>query len=162
MRRAILAALCAASLVASIAQAGAYFTARTSIADNVITVGTVSISAEPTASALSVPVLGPGQTVVRAVTVSNGGSLDADVILTAAKKAGYTDVYESLTCRVLRGTDVLYEGSMSGLRTTPTRVDAGGEVEMRFELGLPPTADDGLQGDYVRLTLYADAEQVHP
>ncbi|GAB4280565.1 MAG: hypothetical protein Kow0056_15130 [Coriobacteriia bacterium] len=162
MKRYLLVLLGAAALAACVTQAGAYFTARTSVADNVVTAGTVEVSAEPTSSALSVPLIAPGQTVSKTLTVRNDGNLDSSVVITAAKKAGYTDMYESLALRVVKGSESLYEGGLANLRTAPFVVAAGSATDLEFELSLPASADDSLQGDYVRFTLYVDAEQVHP
>ena len=162
MRRFLLAASVVALLAAGLGQAGAYFTEQVSIPDNVITVGEVAVSAEPTSGALTVPSLAAGGVARRTLAVANDGSLAANIVVTGAKKAGYTAVYDALTCRVTQGTTVLYDGGLAGLRTEPLRIEPGGSADLTFEIGLPPLADDGLQGDYVRTTLYVDAEQVHP
>ena len=162
MRRYLVAACVAALALAGIGQAGAYFTDQVSVADNVITAGALEISCEPTSSALSIPTITPGSAVDRTLTVANDGSLPADIVVTGAKKAGFTAFYEALTCRVLRGDTVLYEGGLSALRTAATPIPAGGSADLAFEIGLPDDAGNDIQGDYVRLTLYVDAEQTHP
>jgi hypothetical protein len=162
MRRYLVFGCLLAAMAAGITQAGAYFTEQVSVAENVITVGEVAMSAEPTASALSIPVIAPGQTVEKTLTLRNDGTLDADAVVTGAKKAGYTAVYEALTCTVSHAGSVLYQGPLAMLRTDPVRIGAADAETLTFALGLPADADDGIQGDYVKLTLYADAEQVHP
>jgi predicted ribosomally synthesized peptide with SipW-like signal peptide len=146
-------------LALSVGTAGAYFTDQASVPDNVIRAGTVEVSTVPTSSALSEEGIAPGATYTKQLTISNTGSLDADCVVTAAKKAGYTDFYEALTCVVTRDGRKLYEGPLSALRTAPVRVTAGSSAAMEFAYGLPPTAENGLAGDYVKLTLYVDAEQ---
>lgn len=162
MRRILIAACLGALSIAGIGHAGAYFTDQVSIAENIITAGTVEVSTVPTSSALSIPVLAPGETTNRSVAVSNDGTLDVNMVVTGAKKAGFTALYEALTCRVVRGSTVLYEGTMTDLRTMPVEIVSGGSVGLVFEVGLPADADNDLAGDYVKMTLYFDAEQVHP
>jgi glucose/arabinose dehydrogenase len=99
MRR-ILYLLVGACLALAVGFAGAYFTARTEVANSVIRGGTVAISAEPTSAALSIDALAPGSTVQRSVVVLNDGNLPVNVVVSAAKKAGISDFYEALTCRV--------------------------------------------------------------
>lgn len=158
MRNALLLAL-AGLLALSVGTAGAYFTDQASVPDNVIRAGNVEVSTEPTASALSQEGIAPGVSYSKQLTVSNRGSLDADCVVTASKKAGYTDFYEALTCTVTHEDDEVYKGPLSTLRTAPVRVAAGSSAVVRFSYALPPEADNGLAGDYVKLTLYVDAEQ---
>ena len=162
MRRLMIVLCLCALALAGVGSAGAYFTDQVSIAENIIRVGSVELSTEPTSSALSVSALAPGETVTRTVRVANDGSLDAGVVVTGAKKAGFTSLYDSLTCRVTHGAVAVYEGPMSGLRTSPVQIDAGGEEDLTFAVGLPASAGNDVAGDYVKLTLYFDAEQVHP
>ena len=70
----------------------------------------------------------------------------------------------SLLLRVREGAHegvMLYEGPLSGLSTIPLAVDPGSSVRLDFEVSLPADADNGLAGDYVKMTLYVDAEQAH-
>jgi hypothetical protein len=145
----------------SIGSAGAYFTAETSVQDNVVRAGEVEVSVEPTVSALSIDSLAPGSTVERSLTVKNDGTLASTVVVTGAKRAGYTDFYEALTCRVTHGATTVYEGSMADLRTSPVPVAAGSAATLDFHVGLPGSAGNDLAGDYVKTTLYFNAEQVH-
>jgi len=95
------------------------------------------------------------------MTVVNDGTLPADVVVTASKKAGITEFYEALTCRVTCGGVELYTGPLSSMRTTAIRLAPGARSEMRYELGLPPDAGNALASDYVKVSLYVDAEQAH-
>lgn len=161
MRKVLLAGCLVSLIAAGIGQAGAYFNAQTSVPDNVITCGSVEVSCEPTAGALDIPAIAPGMTVSDTLSIKNTGTLGVDVIVTGAKKAGFTALYEALECKVTHGTTALYEGGLAALRTAALVVPAGGTEDLTFEVTLPVDSDDGLQGDYVRMTLYVDAEQVH-
>ncbi len=150
-----------ALLALSVGAASAYFTAQVQVPDSVIRAGKVAISAEPTAAALSIEALAPGTSAVRTLTVMNDGSLPADVVVTPSKKAGITEFYQALTCRVTCNGTELYNGDLSAMRTAPVRLAPGARGELHFEVGLPSSAGNTLAEDYVRLSLYVDAEQVH-
>jgi hypothetical protein len=149
------------ALALCIGSAGAYFTSQVQVADNVIKAGAVEISTEPTSAAISVDGLAPGGEKSRSMTVKNTGSLPADFVVTGAKKAGITDFYNTLTCRVTVGEQVLYQGAMNALRTTPLTLDPGQAAQLKFAVGLPASAGNDLAEDYVKMSLYVDAEQVH-
>lgn len=153
-----------AGLVAAILSVGgarAYFTAQTEVKDNVITAGTVTVSVEPTSAALAIDTLAPGETVTKTIEVRNTGSLDVDAITTAAKKAGISDFWNALQCRASYNGTELYNGPLAAMRTLPVRIPSGGAVMMSYSISLPAEADNSLQGDYVRASLYVDAEQTH-
>lgn len=150
-----------AILALSIGAAGAYFTSQVQVADSIIKAGSVDISTEPTTAPLSVDALAPGAVVVRPMTVVNSGTLASDVTITAVKKAGITEFYDALTCRVTWGGQPLYDGPLSTLRTTPVRMLPGSRCDLRFEVGLPAAAGNSLAGDYAKVSLYVDAEQAH-
>jgi len=160
MKRGFLLA-CAAALALLLGTAGAYFTGETMVQDNVISAGSVAVSAEPTAAALSIDALAPGQTVTRPLAVANCGTLPCTVVVTGAKKAGITAFYEALECTVTHEGSVVYGGPVTGLRTLPVNIDVGGREELRFTVSLPADVGNDLAGDYVKLTLYVGAEQVH-
>lgn len=145
----------------SIGAAAAYFTMQVQVPDSVIRAGSVAISTEPTSAPLSIESLAPGGTSIRSVSVLNSGSLPVDVIVTAAKKAGITDFYNALTCRVSNAESLLYDGPMSTLQTVPLRLPAGTRGDLRFEVGLPAEAGNDLADDYAKVSLYVDAEQAH-
>lgn len=161
MIRKVLATALGALVALTIGAAGAYFTSQVQVPDSVIRAGTVEVSAEPTSAALSIDSLAPGATAVRPLTVVNNGSLATDITVTASKKAGITDFYEALTCRVTCGGIELYAGPIATMRTTALRLAPGARGEMRFEVGLPAEAGNDLAEDYVKLSLYVDAEQAH-
>jgi ABC-type xylose transport system permease subunit len=140
--------------------AGAYFTAQAQVPDNVIQAGGVSISTEPTSAALSIAALAPGTVAVRPLTVVNDGVLPERFVVTAAKKAGITEFYEALTCRVSSAGTVLYEGTLSALKTTPVTLAPAARAQLDFAIGLPETAGNEVAQDYAKLSLYVDAEQV--
>jgi predicted ribosomally synthesized peptide with SipW-like signal peptide len=140
--------------------AGAYFTAQAQVPDNVIQAGSVSISTEPTSAAISISALAPGTVAVRPLTVVNDGVLPERFVVTAAKKAGITEFYEVLTCRVSSAGTVLYEGTLSALKTTPVTLAPAARAQLDFAIGLPETAGNEVSGDYAKLSLYVDAEQV--
>ena len=161
MRRLLVLLSVACLLIAGISTANAYFTADTSVPDNIIRAGTVEVSVVPTSAALSIDALAPGGESERALTVTNGGELACDIIVTGAKRAGYTAFYEALTCRVSHEGTVVFDGMLSELRTDPVRLAAGRNARLLFAVGLPGTAGNDLAGDYVKVTLYVDAEQAH-
>jgi len=144
-----------------VSTASAYFTEQVSIADNVITVGYVEMSVEPTASAMSADALAPGTSFTRVLSVSNDGDLPVGVVVTGAKKAGFTAVYDALECAVSHEGVEVYSGPLSTLRTDVVPIVAGTKGDFEFTVSLPSDAEDSLQGDYVKMTLYVDAEQVH-
>ena len=109
----------------SIGAAGAYFTTQVQVPDSVIRAGNVAVSTEPTSAPLSLDSLAPGTTSIRLLSVHNTGSLPVDIIVTAAKKAGITDFYNALTCRVSNQDTQLYEGPLSTLQTTPLEAECG-------------------------------------
>lgn len=150
-----------AMLALSLTVASAYFTGQAQVPDSVIKAGAVTVSAEPTSAALSIDALAPGSVQTRTVAVRNTGSLASDIVVTGAKKAGITDLYNALTCKVTKGEAVLFDGPLNALRTAPVTLAAGEQGVLRFAVGLPATAGNDLAQDYVRLTLYVDAEQVH-
>ncbi len=150
-----------AALALGMGATGAYFTAKTQVADNTIRAGRVAVSAEPTSAALSIDSIAPGASVVRTMSVLNDGNLPIDYVVTGAKRAGITEFYESLTCTVTVDNREVFAGPISALRTTPVAVAPGARSQMQFAVGLPGSAGNTLAGDYVRMTLYVDAEQVH-
>ena len=155
--------LVAGALVATLmfGAAGAYFTGQAQVAENTIKAGTVAISTEPTSAALSIDALAPGATITKPLTVVNSGSLPVDYVVTAAKKSGITEFYEALTVRVVADGAVVYEGELSKLRTTPLTLAAGSRAQLQFSVGIPAAAGNELAGDYTKISLYVDAEQVH-
>lgn len=141
--------------------AGAYFTSQVQVADNIIKAGGVSISTEPTSSALSIDSLLPGAVVTRSLTVVNDGSLPATVSISPVKKAGITEFWDALTVRASSGGAVLYEGPMNVMRTSPLTLAPGARTAVDFAVAIPAAAGNELAGDYVKFSLYVDAEQVH-
>lgn len=141
--------------------AGAYFTGQAQVPENMIRAGAVGISTEPTSSALTIDALAPGATVTKPLTVVNTGDLPVSYVVSAAKKAGITDFYDALTCRVTADGLAVYDGPISTMRTSPLTVAAGSRAQLQFSVGLPADAGNDLAGDYAKLTLYVDAEQVH-
>lgn len=150
-----------AVLALTIGAAGAYFTTQLQVADSIIRAGSVAISSEPTSAPLSIDALAPGATTTRNMSLVNEGSLPVDAVVTASKKAGFTDLYEALTVRVSCGGTELYSGSLSAMSTAPLRLAPGARGEMRFDVSMPADAGNTLAGDYVKLSLYVDGEQAH-
>ena len=82
--------------------------------------------------------------------------------MTAAKKAGITAFYEALTCRVTAdGARALRRARSRRCAPTPVTLEPGARAQLQFAVGLPATAGNDMAGDYAKLTLYVDAEQVH-
>jgi hypothetical protein len=161
MIRKAITTMLGALLALGVGAAGAYFTTQVQIPDSVIRGGTVAVSTEPTVAPLSIEALAPGVTTVRPLSVMNSGTLPCDVVVTSSKKAGITEFYEALECRVTCGDAELYTGKMSALRTAAVRLAPGARGDLRFEVSLPADAGNSLANDYAKLSLYIDAEQVH-
>ena len=161
MFRKLIYSMLGALAAISIGAAGAYFTTQVQVPDSLIKAGNVAISTEPTSAPLSLESLAPGSTSIRSLSVQNTGSLPVDVVVTAVKKAGITDFYNALTCRVSSAETLLYEGPLSTLQSAPFRLNAGTRGDLRFEVGLPAQAGNDLADDYAKVSLYLDAEQSH-
>jgi hypothetical protein len=56
---------------------------------------------------------------------------------------------------------VVYEGPLSALRTTPLALGVGARAQLLVSVGIPASAGNELAGDYTKVSLYIDAEQVH-
>jgi Camelysin metallo-endopeptidase len=147
--------------VLTVGAAGAYFTSQAQVAENTIKAGTVAVSTEPTSAAISIDALAPGSTASKTLTVVNDGNLPESIVVTGAKKAGTTAFYEALTVRVTADGVALYDGPMTGLRTSPLSITPGARSQLQFAVGLPAAVGNDLAGTYAKLTLYIDAEQVH-
>ncbi|HEX9093848.1 MAG TPA: TasA family protein [Coriobacteriia bacterium] len=154
----VLVALVAVLMAGS---AGAYFTGQAQVPENMVRAGGITISTEPTSSALSVDSLLPGIAVSRPLTVVNDGSLPASVTITAVKKAGITEFWDALTVRAMSSGQLLYDGPMNVMRTSPMTLAPGARVNVDFAMAVPATAGNELASDYAKFTLYVDAEQVH-
>ncbi|MBI5230906.1 MAG: hypothetical protein HY876_01950 [Coriobacteriales bacterium] len=161
MFKRIVLAACGAALALSVGAAGAYFTTQVQVAENVVRAGSISLSSEPTSAAVSIDSLAPGSEAERPVSLVNDGSLPVDVVMTAVKKAGVTDFWDALTCKVTCGSTELYRGQVSQLRTSPLRLPAGSRADVRVTVGLPAAAGNDLAGDYAKFSLYIDGEQAH-
>ncbi len=161
MLKRVLFAVVGALSALAVGAAGAYFTTQVQVADSLIKAGSVAISTVPTAAPLAIDSLAPGTPEVRQLSVVNDGTLATDVIVTASKKAGITEFYNALTCRVTCAGTPVYEGTLAGLRTAPLRLAPGAKGELRFEVSLPATSTNTLAEDYARVSLYVDAEQAH-
>lgn len=161
MYKRILFSVVGAIAALSIGAVGAYFTAQVQVADSVIKAGDVAISTVPTTAPLSIDALAPGGVAVRPLAVVNDGSLPADIVVTAKKKAGTTELFNRLTARVSCNGTELYNGTLSALSTTPLRLASGAQGDLRFEIGLPADTPDSLANDSTKVSLYVDAEQAH-
>lgn len=145
----------------TVGAAGAYFTGQAQVPDSTVRAGAVTLSTEPTAAALSIDSLAPGVVVTKPLTVLNDGGLASSVVVTAVKKAGITEFWEALTCKVTADGATLYDGPLSGLKTTPLSLNPGARAQLQFGIGMPATCGNSLANDYAKFTLYIDAEQAH-
>lgn len=145
----------------AIGAAGAYFTAQVQVADSIIKAGDVAISTVPTTAPLSIDALAPGETAARPMAVVNDGTLPADIVVTAQKKAGTTAFFDALTTRVSCNGIELYNGPLSAMKTAPLRLAPGARGDLRFEVGLSADASDTLAATYTKVSLNVDAEQAH-
>ena len=152
-----------ASLTAALmfGAAGAYFTGQAQVPENIIKAGSIAVSTEPTSAALTIDALAPGTTATKPLTVVNSGDIPVACVVTASKTSGITDFYEALTCRVVADGVALYDGPLAAMRTTPLGLSAGSRTQLQFSVGIPAAAGNDLAGDYVKVKLYVDAEQVH-
>jgi hypothetical protein len=150
-----------ALLALCVGAAGAYFTAQVQVPDSIIKTGSVAISTVPTVAALSIDGLAPGVVVNKYCDVINEGTLPVDVVVTGVKKAGSTALYDALTCRVTRGSVELYSGNLNALNTIPLRLTPAGRGDIQFAISMPATQTSAVMNDYVKLSLYVDAEQAH-
>lgn len=141
--------------------AGAYFTGQAQVADNIIRAGVVSVSIEPSSTAVMIDPLAPGESATRQMTLSNDGNLTASVVVTGSKKAGITEFWEALSCKVTAAGLAVYDGPLSALRTTAVQIKPGEKLPLLVTVTLPASAGNALMGDYVKMSFYADAEQVH-
>ncbi len=155
----IILLVCTVLLGGCVGFAGAYFTAQQSVPDNVISAGTVAVAAEPASEAISMENLAPGTPQSRTLKVSNTGSLPVGVTVTEAKRAGITVFYNVLTCVVTHEGETIYEGSLAGLSTAPVLLGPGESTDLDFAVCIPPGVPRTMAGDYVRVTLYVNAEQ---
>lgn len=158
MKRIVLC-VCAVGLVVSVGVAGAYFNAQRTVADNVIRAGNVSVSVEPTSSAVSIDNLAPGTAQMRSLRVTNDGSLPCTVVVSNARRAGITAFYNALECSVSTGGTEIYRGLLSQMKTAPIALAPAESVVLDFAVALPAEADNSHAGDYTRMTLIIDAEQ---
>lgn len=147
------------ALVICVGMAGAYFTARVQVQDNVIRAGTVALASQPASSALSAEGVAPGIVVARQLRVSNTGSLAMDFVVTGSRRSGITAFYDALLVTVHHGGRAVYEGRLNAMRTLPVQVGPGETALLDFALTLPAGSPATLQGDHVNLTLNIDAEQ---
>jgi hypothetical protein len=161
MLKKVLFAVVGALSALAVGAAGAYFTTQVQVADSMIKAGSVAISTVPTSAPLAIDSLAPGMPETRQLSVVNDGTMPTDVIVTASKKAGITDFYDALTCRVSCAGTPVYDGTLAALKTAPLRLAPGAKGELKFEVSLPATATNTLANDYARVSLYVDAEQAH-
>jgi hypothetical protein len=54
----------------------------------------------------------------------------------------------------------VYEGPLATMRTAPLLLGAGSRAQLQISVGIPADAGNELAGDYTKVTLYIDAEQV--
>lgn len=155
-------ALCVVTLFV-VAGTYAYFTASTATTSNLFQTGTVVIGTEPTSAAFNIGDLAPGHSESATIRVLNSGNLDFSYRITAAKKKGYTAVFNALTARVVDTADgaLLYNGLLSQLAAGPVVLGAGQSHNLSFTVGLPAEAGNDLQGSYSVVDFGFDAEQVH-
>lgn len=158
MKRIILL-ICVALCASGVGFAGAYFTAQQLVPDNVIRAGNVAVAATPASEAISMENLAPGVAQQRTLTVTNTGSLPAGIHFTGARRAGITAFYNALECVVTSGEATLYDGPLSELASEPLLLAPGESSDVEFAVMVPASAPNSLANDYVRLTLYVNAEQ---
>lgn len=164
-QRTILLSVIALCVVTVFVVAGtyAYFTASTATTSNLFQTGTVVIGTEPTSAAFNVKNLAPGTTESATIRVRNTGNLDFNYRISAAKKKGYSAVYNALTIVITDPSDgaVLYNGPLSQLTAGPELLPAGRDQRLEFKVGLPAESGNELQDTYCSVDFTFDAEQSH-
>lgn len=151
--------VCVLCIAASAGVAGAYFSTQRLVADNVVRAGNISLAVEPTSSAVNVENLAPGVAEVRRLTVTNDGTLPADISVTNLRRAGITAFYNALECAVFHGETEVYRGLLSEMQTLPVALAPGESAALDFAVLLPAEAPNSFSGDYTRFTLYVNGEQ---
>lgn len=141
----------------------AYLNDSATNADNVFRLGTVDVSLEPSSALFNVAALAPGGETTATLAVNNRGTLPYLFTMKARKTAGYTAVFEALTCAVTTVSDdtVIYAGPLSALSSAPRLVAPGATQELCVAVGLPSTAGNELAGDYCKVSFDVAAEQMH-
>lgn len=164
-QRTVLLSVLALCVVTIFVVAGtyAYFTASTATTSNLFQTGTITIGTEPTSAAFNVQNLAPGTSESATIRVRNGGNLDFNYRITPAKKKGYSAVYNALTARITDAADgtILYNGPLSQLAAGPVLLQAGGDQQLQFTVGLPSECGNELQDSYCSVDFTFDAEQAH-
>jgi hypothetical protein len=137
-------ALSAASLEGALAD----FTATSANTGNTFTTGTIGISsaAAPTALPMTLSAMKPGDSIVRNVTISNTGSLDATYTLaTSATTSSVLDTDAT------NGLQLLVKRCDSGFTTCGTTVYSGAIVTTAVSMGVTLAGSSGK--DYLQLTV---------
>lgn len=141
----------------------AFMTDSASNAENLFRVGSLNIGLDPTSAAFNVPALAPGQDVSAVLGVKNQGSLPCTFTVGAHKTAGYTTVYDALTCSVATADDnvVLYSGSLASLASRAAALGGGKTQPLKITVGLPGEVNSDLADKYVKVSFDVTAEQQH-
>jgi hypothetical protein len=139
-----------------------YMTDTAANADNLFKVGSLAITLDPTSAAFNVPALSPGQTVESSLEVKNAGTVPCAFTLGARKTAGYSALFDVLTCRVSdRGGAVLFDGGLGSLACAPVPLGAGEAQPLKIAVSLPSAAGNDLVDKYCKVTFDVAAEQPH-
>lgn len=165
---------------------GAFFTDQASITGNTFTTGTVTLSATPTTSAVTMTNMAPGDVVTAPVTVQNTGTLaqrysvlsttdasDANLLaaqlsmtvktgVTTCTTAGFsatgTTAYGPGVLGSTGGTKVLGDAA-SGADTGDRTLSAGASEVLCVQVSLPASTGNSYQNKTTTATFRFDAEQ---
>lgn len=154
------------ALAAMTGGTNAGFTATTMNPSNVLGTATLSLTNDkPNAGDLvSVTNLVPGDTVSRAVTITNTGTAAFTYGGTASAQintALWTDTAKGIQVAVKRGGTSLYGGALKDLAIPPSATIAPSSTDtLTFDFSLPATADDTFQGLTLTFTITYTALQL--
>jgi predicted ribosomally synthesized peptide with SipW-like signal peptide len=139
-----------------------YMSDSASNAENYFKVGSLAISLDPTSAAFGVPAMSPGQVVEAPLAVKNEGSVGCTFTIAAHKTAGYSALYDVLTCKVTDGNGaILFDGPLASLASGAAQLGAGQTDAVKIAVGLPADIGNDLAAKYCKVSFDVAAEQPH-
>jgi hypothetical protein len=155
------------------------FTDAESVASGDVTTGSVAIGVTPVSTSLAVANMAPGDTVTAPVTVRNDGTLDLRYAMSSVSggdaglagalavtvKSGVTDCtnagFAGSGASVVSGTlaAVSIGSSTAGAQAGDRTLSPGGSEVLCFQVALPTSAANTLQGKTAGATFTFSAEQ---
>ncbi|HJR19549.1 MAG TPA: TasA family protein [Actinomycetota bacterium] len=157
----------------------AIFTDSQAVGSNAFSTGNVDISSSPTSALVSFSAMAPGDKVTAPITISNAGSLELRYAMTTSI-SGSTTLSDGLTLAIKSGVTTctnngfgtdgssVYSGSLTagaigdatqGSQGGDRTLNASGSEILCFQVSLPISAADSLQGLSATATFTFSAEQ---